>query len=109
MQPNFDYFHQLARGDEAFLQELKLVMIKELPQEKHNYALCIAAENLAGAAAMVHKMKHKVGLLGMKEAYEQVQIYENALRDGDQPDSLEFEEIIEAIFTFLDIPYIPSP
>lgn len=103
MNPNFNYLTQLANGDTEFFEELKEVMIGELSEERIEYNKMLACGNLKEAASAIHKIKHKVGILGMENGYKEFEAYEHALRGGQKIESPKIEKILNIIFIFLAI------
>jgi len=69
-QPNFTYINSLSRGDKAFEAKLVAVIKAEFPVEKATYLRNIEDKNYKEAAENVHKLKHKISILGLEKSYE---------------------------------------
>ncbi len=69
-QPNLDYIRNLSGGDEAFEAKIIAVLKKELPVEFEDFKNKIQKKNFQESAALVHKLKHKISIFGLKKAYE---------------------------------------
>lgn len=100
-QPNLSYIHQLSGGDKEFENRLLNVVRRELPEETKVYHENIQEENFQEAAANVHKLKHKISILGLEESYRFAEIYEEELRDGANIRQGEFETILQTMLAFI--------
>lgn len=100
-QPNFSYIHQLSGGDKTFEARLLNVVKRELPEEIETYQNSIAAGNLTDAAANVHKLKHKISILGLEESYRFAEVYEKELRENENVRQKGFEEILDCMLSFI--------
>ena len=100
-QPNLSYIHSMSGGDQAF--ELKLIGIikAEFPLEKKVYFDNIMAQNYKLAADNVHKLKHKISILGLEKSYETAVEFENNLLEGSTKLQEEFESILKTITNYL--------
>lgn len=102
-QPNLDYFEKLSNQNANFKQRLIDVLKYELPLEIADYQNHIKKNDLKKAAEAVHKLKHKIGVLGMEKGYLEVEQYENNLREGSKSLQLEFEQTIKIIEQFVKL------
>lgn len=100
-QPNLSYVHQLSGGDKQFEDKLLNVVRTELPQEVKKYLKSIQLGNFEEAAHGVHKLKHKISILGLEESYRFAEIYEEELRDGANIRQGEFETILQTMLAFI--------
>jgi len=103
-QPNMSYIHQLSGGDKEFEAKLLSVVKRELPEEVNVYRKNIIEQNFTEAASNVHKIKHKISILGLEKSYEYAESYENELRDGISKSDSGFEEILKQMLLFIDQP-----
>lgn len=101
-QPNLSYIHQLSGGDKTFENKLLSVVKRELPEEVETYHHSIAEENFVEAAANVHKLKHKISILGLEESYRFAEVYEEELRENENIRQEGFEEILENMLSFIE-------
>lgn len=101
MIPNLSYIKQLADGSEAFEQKMIGILKKEFPLEKKQYLSTIASQNYTEAAEIVHKIKHKIGMLGMEKAYAKTIQYEEALKSSNMTEHAEFLTILDAIDNYI--------
>lgn len=100
-QPNLSYIHSMSGGDKAFEKKLIDIIKKEFPEEKQVYFDNIAAENFKEAAENVHKLKHKISILGLVKSYEIAVDYEHNLLENSIEGKADFESILQLITDFL--------
>lgn len=100
--PNFNYIKQLSQGDEAFEASLLNVIKHELPDETRAFEEYFSKGQYVKAAEEVHKIKHKVSLLGMEKSYLIAEEFEENLRHTRTHLYQEFKGILKKIVTFLD-------
>lgn len=101
-QPNQTYINSLAGQDEVFKQKLIAIIKKEYPEEKQVYLMNMNAKNYKLAADNVHKLKHKISILGLEKSYDIAAKYENGLLENDTSNKEIFEAILESITNYLD-------
>ena len=101
-QPNLSYIESMSSGDKAFEQKLIGIIQKEFPEEKQVYLDNIAASNFKAAAENVHKLKHKISILGLVKSYEVAANYERNLVEGSNEGQNEFEDILQNMTFFLE-------
>ncbi|MDO6595997.1 Hpt domain-containing protein [Oceanihabitans sp. 2_MG-2023] len=101
-QPNQSYINSLSGGDQAFKQKLIDVIKKEFPEEKLVYFNNYNAKNYKLAAENVHKLKHKISILGLEKGYEVAVAYENSLLEGSTNHKEAFEAILNSITIYLE-------
>jgi HPt (histidine-containing phosphotransfer) domain-containing protein len=100
-EPNIEYINQLANGDESIKNRLIKVMKEELPIEIENYNDNIEKLNWLEAAENVHKLRHKIGFLGLENAYQLSYEYEQNLREQSILLKKEFEIVLKKIINFI--------
>jgi len=101
-QPNQSYINTLSGNDEAFKQKLINIIKEEFPIEKQTYFDNINAENFKLAADNVHKLKHKISILGLEKSYEVAGAYENNLIKASTDLKEEFEVILTVMTTYIE-------
>lgn len=102
-QPNIDYFIKLSNNNDSFKQKLIEVIKYELPLEIDFYLQCIRLKEWENAAQSVHKLKHKIGVLGMEKGYYVAEEYEKNLKEGSTELQSAFEEILTTINQFIKL------
>ena len=100
-QPNLSYIHSMSGGDKAFEQKLLNIIKLEFPKEKEVYYANYTEKNFKHAAENVHKLKHKISILGLAKSYEIAVAFENNLLDGNTNLNEEFESILNTITNYL--------
>lgn len=101
MVPNLDYIKKLADGDRSFEQKFIQILKKEFPLEKEEYLHNISEKNLDEAALNVHKLKHKLGILGLEEDYMLAAKHEEALHEGNTEWEKDFLRTLEKVDDFI--------
>lgn len=100
-KPNLTYIQELSGGDTNFEARLKGVIKAEFPIELAEYESNMTLSAFAKAAENVHKIKHKLGILGMEKSYELAIRYEEKLREGSLEHQTEFEEVLSVVIDFI--------
>ncbi len=100
-KPNLLYIESMSRGDDAFTQKILDVVKKEFPQELEIYKNNYKEGNYITASENVHKIKHKISLLGLEKSYEVATCYENNLKENITDFHDDFEEIMQMISDYL--------
>ena len=100
-QPNLSYLNQLSGGDKAFEDKLISIIKAEFPEEKTVYVKNITSNNFKEAAENVHKLKHKISILGLEKSYEVAVNFENNLFKNNTEGKDDFEIILKNITNVL--------
>ena len=101
-QPNLKYIKELSEGDSAFETKLISVLKKELPEEFEEFSKNFEEKNFIKTAGNVHKLKHKISILGLTKGYEEAAKFENDLRDHQRIERYDsFVKIIKSMMDFL--------
>ena len=101
-QPNYDYIDDLAGDDLEFKNKMISIIKAELPVEIDQYKNSIAERDFKKSAEFVHKIKHKITILGLEKTYEIAEKYEEDLKKGRADFHVKFMEILDAMIKFLD-------
>ncbi|MDC8005692.1 Hpt domain-containing protein [Aureisphaera galaxeae] len=101
-KPNFLYIDNLCSGDKAFKARLLQIVKEELPDEIQKYRESVLSNNLPNIAACVHKLKHKISILGMEENYHMAERFEENLKSGSYKGRGEFEAILQVMTDFVE-------
>jgi HPt (histidine-containing phosphotransfer) domain-containing protein len=94
-QANSEYIDQLSGDNVEFRKKLISILQRELPEEVQTYQSQIQAKNYALAAASVHKLKHKVSILGLNKSYYIAEQFEDNLKESSLELQQDFDVIIE--------------
>ncbi|MFD0988933.1 Hpt domain-containing protein [Mariniflexile jejuense] len=101
-QPNLEYLKQFSGGDQAFEKKLFTVLKKEFPVEKETYFQNLKLNNFKLASENVHKIKHKISILGLEKSYQLATEHENNLRESNASLKDEFQTVLNVITDFLE-------
>lgn len=99
--PNINYIKELSGGEKEF--ELKIITIikKEFPLEKKTYLKNLNSKNFKHAAENVHKLKHKISILGLTKSYDIAVLFEENLLAGNNELKEDFETILNIMADYL--------
>ena len=101
-QPNLEYINQLARGDESIKNELITVVKTEFPEEQKEYFDSLEKKEFRKIEENVHKLKHKISILGLEKSYEIANEFEHNLRELSLEKQQDFENILKAISDYIE-------
>lgn len=99
--PNLVFIKKLSEGDQLFENNILDILKKEFLEECNEFNNNISEKNYDKAAFNVHKIKHKIGLLGMQDAFELSTNFENELKKEEIKLHPSFLEILDKIHVFL--------
>jgi len=68
-EPNLSYIKNIAEDDLDFEKILLMVLKEEFYEEQASYRNNFSDNNLKETSLIVHKLKHKIGLLGLEKSY----------------------------------------
>lgn len=99
--PNLNYIKELSGGDEQFEEKVLSVLKEEFPQELDRFLNHYQNKDYKKSAEDVHKLKHKISILGLVNGYHLAAAFENELKL--ESDSLygSFMEVMDQIKLFL--------
>lgn len=101
MKPNLSYINSLSGGDVTFKEKLITVIKIEFPEEKAIYFKNIEAKNYKEASENVHKLKHKISILGLERSYKVAERFEKNLKEESTTLKEDFENILQTITNYL--------
>lgn len=101
-QPNLNYIQTLSGGDLDFEKKIIEIVKQEFPEEKSVYENCITAENFKETAEIVHKIKHKMSIVGLEKSYELAVNYEKKLLKNSTELREEFESVLETMQNYIE-------
>lgn len=94
-QANSEYIDQLSGDNIEFRKKLIDILKRELPEEVGSYREQIQNKNFFLAAGCVHKLKHKISILGLKKSYYIAEQFEDNLKDNSTELQSDFDAIIK--------------
>ena len=102
MIPNLDYIDEISENDIVFKNKLISIIKNEFPIEKDEFLKNITENNFLLASQNVHKLKHKINMLGLKKGSEIAIKFENELLKKNNNLKEEFIEVIKLIENYLN-------
>jgi len=100
--PNFTYINDLAGDDLQFKKKLLSILKSELPIEIEDYLKSFKSGDFNKSAESVHKIKHKITILGLEKTYILAEQYEEELKVGNASFHKKFMEILDGMINFLN-------
>lgn len=100
-QPNLSLIKEISGNDITFQNSILEIIKKEFPVEVALFKENFSANNFLEASKNVHKIKHKISLLGLEKGLEIASAYEIALKEGVINLHNNFLEIIDKIHVYL--------
>nr|WP_315254852.1 Hpt domain-containing protein [uncultured Flavobacterium sp.] len=101
-QANSDYINELSGDNTEFRKKIIDILKRELPEEVTAYYDQIQNKNFLLAAGCVHKLKHKISILGLKKSYYIAEHFEDNLKDNSIELKSDFDDIIKIMQDFVD-------
>lgn len=101
-QPNLEYIDSLAGDDLVFRAKLIATIQRELPLEVTAYIAHVQGGDYKLAAAAVHKLKHKISVLGLTEAYTFAERFEQEVLERQMQGDEHFRNILKMMTDFAD-------
>ena len=101
-KPNLNYLKEISGGDFIFEKKMIEIVKKELPEEIKSYEFFLNEYNFIQAAEIVHKIKHKISILGLEKSYDIASQFEKNLIEGNESLQEEFNEVLNIITRFLN-------
>ena len=98
---NLEYINNLSGDNIEFKTKLISILKRELPLEIETYQLEMKVSNLNLAAQAVHKLKHKVSILGLEKSYYIASDFEDNLKQDSLTLQDEFETILNLMQEFV--------
>ncbi|NJB71044.1 hypothetical protein GGR42_001506 [Saonia flava] len=100
--PNLKYIKELSGDDEAFEKQFINIIKTELPVEVETYENTVKENKLFETAEIVHKLKHKLNIFGLEDAYRLAVRYEEDLKRGETILEGDFKGILEGVQKFVN-------
>ena len=100
-QPNLDYIEQFSAGDLDFKAKIIAIIQEELPMEIIAYQNSLNHKKYNLTAECVHKLKHKISILGLEKSYYLADQFEINLKQGSTLLKTEFDLTLETMEKFI--------
>ena len=102
-KPNMDFINELSGNDINFKKKLIHILKEEFPLEKQEYYVYLKDQKLKQTAEIVHKIKHKLNILGLKSSYKLALAHEKELLEGKRDFEEDFKKNLRKVESFLKI------
>ena len=101
-KPDLSYLNSLSGGDKSFEHKIIEVIREEFPGELNEYTENVKNKKLATAAENVHKIKHKISILGLKETYGLAEKHEGLLKSSNTSLVKEFDAALNILTDYIN-------
>ena len=99
--PNLNYIKELSGGDLVFEENILNVLKKEFPEECSLFNKNFEKQDYNELANNIHKLKHKVSILGLKKDLALSSQFEKDIKKGDVKLYQDFVNILNKIHVYL--------
>lgn len=100
-EPNLNYIKKIAPGDKEFQHKILSIMRKEIIHESEVYKELLKQKEYKKLSQLIHKIKHKINILGMESSVQIANQIEYDLRTNNIPNLKKIELIIVQVKQFL--------
>lgn len=100
--PNLDYINNIAGGDEEFKQQLIAILKKEFPIEKELFLSNFNQKEYKQASENVHKIKHKLSMLGLTKEEALASTFEDNLKENNTGLHKKFINCLTKVSNYLN-------
>jgi len=101
-QPNTDYIDKLSGDNLEFRNRMIEILKRELPEEIEVYQNLIKSKNYLLTSQSVHKLKHKISILGLEKSYYLAEKFEDNLKNQSVLLQTDFENVLKLINEFVN-------
>ncbi|AUC20994.1 hypothetical protein BTO15_02170 [Polaribacter sejongensis] len=102
-EPNLNYIKDLSGGDKEFEESILIVLKNEFPEECLLFNKYYNNKEYSEAADKVHKIKHKISILGLKKGTELASKFEKDLKNNDTKLYTDFINVLNKIHVYLKV------
>ena len=99
--PNLDYLKQISGGDLDFEKSLLSILKLEFPIEYNVLSNNFKNSDFDKVALDIHKIKHKIGMLGMLNSVDLASECEKNIKKGNTKQYKDLISILERINVYL--------
>lgn len=101
-KPDLSYLNSLSGGDKSFENKILEVIREEFPGELNEYTENVTNQKLTSAAENVHKIKHKISILGLKETYGLAVKHEHLLKASNTSLVKDFDAALNTLTDYIN-------
>ncbi|MGM8363668.1 Hpt domain-containing protein [Flavobacterium sp. ARAG 55.4] len=100
-EANMSYINELSGDNVEFKNQIISILKAELPDEIQQYNNHKEQANFVQMHQMVHKLKHKITILGLEKSYYLAEEYESNLKNKTTELQSEFEDVLKVMQEFV--------
>lgn len=100
-KPNLSLIKEISGNDIEFENNILEIIKLEFPEEVNLFKTNFEQKNYIEASNNIHKIKHKISLLGLEKGLETASVYEIELKQGNIKLHDNFIEILDKIHVYL--------
>ncbi len=100
--PNLSYVKKLSKGDLEFEKNILGIVKEELQSEIDNYYNYLKEKNYTKTKVFVHRIKHKMSILGLEKSYEITNTFENSIKTLNFKNQGYFEKMLPVMLNYLE-------
>ncbi len=100
-KPNLSLIKEISGNDIEFENNILNIIKLEFPEEVKLFKTNFEEKKYIEASNNIHKIKHKISLLGLKKGLETASAYEIELKEGNIKLHPNFIEILDKIHVYL--------
>jgi len=100
-KPNLLYLKNISKGDASFENKIIDILNEEFQEEVNNYYYYFKLKDYNKVKIYVHRIKHKMSILGLEKSYKLTNIFENSIRNLDFENQEYFENMLPIMLQFL--------
>ncbi len=100
--PNLNYIIKISNGNRLFARNLLDILKKELPREIETYQLHLNDGDFTKTAGDVHKITHKIKILGLEKSCKMAEEYRRGLIRKSLTLKQDFEDLLTAMLIFIE-------
>lgn len=102
-EANLNYINELSGDNVEFKKKIITIVKQELPEEIKVYEFYKTGGNFLQMAQSVHKLKHKISILGLEKSYYIAEKYEQNLKNNSTETQSDFEIILIKMQDFVSL------
>ena len=100
-EPNLSVIKEISGNDIDFQNSILEIIKTEFSEEVNLFTKNFIDNNFSEAANNVHKLKHKIGLLGLESGLKVASAFEEGLKKGNTKLHHNFLEVLDKIHVYL--------
>lgn len=101
-EANLNYINELSGDNPDFKAKIISIVKRELPEEISTYEKDMKSLDFFHAAQAVHKLKHKISILGLEKSYYIADEFESNLKNNTPELHVDFNIILKTMQEFVN-------